>query len=151
MGVRRIMHMVAAAEYAANGLTVLYGPGEVHEVGDLPDDIPIREVIMSDWEIALAPKAAQMSGERIMHQVVDATYGPDGLTVLFGPGELHESGGLPEGVGFRAVVADDVDREIAPAWAQPAPPAPPPPAAAKAETPAPAVAVTAPPKATAKK
>ena len=59
MGVRRIMHMVAAAQYDDDGLTILYGGGEVHEVGDLPDDIPIREVIMSDWEIALAPKAAQ--------------------------------------------------------------------------------------------
>ena len=59
MGVRRIMHMVAAAQYDDDGLTVLYGGGEVHEVGDLPDDIPIREVIMSDWEIALAPAAAQ--------------------------------------------------------------------------------------------
>ena len=59
MGERRIMHMVASAEYGEDGLTVLYGGGEVHEVGDLPDDIPIREVIMSDWEIALAPAAAQ--------------------------------------------------------------------------------------------
>ena len=94
-----------------------------------------------------------MSGERIMWQVADVNHGPDGMSVLYGPGELHESGGLPAGVRFRAVVADDVDRQIAPAWAQPEPPAPPaPPAAAvKAETPAPAAAETPPPKATAKK
>ena len=64
-----------------------------------------------------------MSGERIMHQVADVNHGPDGLSVLFGPGELHEPGGLPDGVRFRAVVADDVDRQIAPAWAQPPGPA----------------------------
>ena len=29
-----------------------------------------------------------MSGERIMHQVVAPVHGPDGLSVLFGPGEL---------------------------------------------------------------
>ena len=67
-----------------------------------------------------------MSGERIMWQVTDVNHGPDGMSVQYGPGELHEPGGLPEGIRFRAVVADDVDREIAPAWAQPAPPPPPP-------------------------
>ena len=83
--------------------------------------------------------------QRIMHQVVDATYGPDGLTVLYGPGELHDPGTLPEGVGFRAVVADDVARAVAPAWAQPAPaPAPAPePAPAKEETAAPPATVSA--------
>lgn len=83
-----------------------------------------------------------MSGERIMHQVVGVNHGPDGLSVEYGPGELHESGSLPEGVGFRAVIADDIDREIAPAWALPAPSP-----AAKTE-PAPAKTETAPAAAT---
>ena len=86
-----------------------------------------------------------MSGERIMWQVADVNHGPDGLAVEFGPGELHESGDLPVGVRFRAVVADDIDRQIAPAWAQPAPaPAPEPaPEPAKAETAAPPASVSA--------
>ena len=96
-----------------------------------------------------------MSGERIMWQVSDVNHGPDGMSVDYGPGELHEPGSLPVGVRFRAVIADDVDRQIAPAYAQPAPPAPPPvapPAAAKAETAAPAAAAgAAAPKTTAKK
>ena len=98
-----------------------------------------------------------MSGERIMWQVTAPVHGPDGLSVDYGPGELHESGGLPAGVGFRAVIADDIDREIAPAWAQPAPPppaAPPPapePVKAEAKTTAASAVAADPPKSTGRK
>ena len=92
-----------------------------------------------------------MNDQRIMHQVVDATYGPDGLTVLYGPGELHEPGDLPVGVGFRAVVADDVARAVAPAWAQPAPPPVPESVKAEAKATTTSTATADPPKSTGRK
>ena len=44
---------------------------------------------------------------KVMHMVAEATYGPDGLTVVYGAGELHAPGSLPDGVPYREVLASE--------------------------------------------
>ena len=61
-----------------------------------------------------------MGDSKIMHMITDVHHGPDGLSVDYGPGELHEPGTLPEGIGYREVLAGDAQIATAPAHAQPA-------------------------------
>jgi hypothetical protein len=55
----RVMHMVAEATYAADGLTVVYGAGELHPPGSLPEGVPYREVLASEEFAATAPPASE--------------------------------------------------------------------------------------------
>jgi hypothetical protein len=55
----RIMHMVSEAHYEADGLTVAYGAGELHEPGSLPDGVRYREVVADDALRATAPAHAR--------------------------------------------------------------------------------------------
>ena len=80
---------------------------------------------------------ADDDGSRIMHMVTVPHHAADGLAVDYGPGELHEPGTLPAGVGYTEVVATAVTRATAPAHARPAaPPAAPEPEAKAAPAPA---------------
>ena len=50
-----IMHMVTDTQYAADGATITYGAGELHDPGTLPAGVPYREVIASAEFAATAP------------------------------------------------------------------------------------------------
>jgi hypothetical protein len=56
-------------------------------------------------------------GTRVMHMVADAHYDADGMTVLYGTGEFHEPGSLPDGVRYREVAATKAQRVSAPVHA----------------------------------
>jgi hypothetical protein len=51
---------------------------------------------------------------KLMHMVSETVYGPDGQTVTYGAGELHDPGSLPAGVPYREVVASDEFAATAP-------------------------------------
>jgi len=68
---------------------------------------------------------------KIAHMVAETQYEPDGLTVVYGAGELHAPGSLPDGVPFREVLASEDFAATAPAASEPPPPPP-----AKTEHPA---------------
>ena len=70
---------------------------------------------------------------KIAHMVAETQYEPDGLTVVYGAGELHAPGSLPDGVPFREVLASEDFAATAPAASEPPPPPAPP---AKSEHPA---------------
>lgn len=56
---RKRMDMVTETQYDASGLKVLYGTGEYHEPGTLPDGVPHDEVLADEAQIAGAPAHAQ--------------------------------------------------------------------------------------------
>ena len=56
-----------------------------------------------------------------MNMVSDVVHGPDGNSVLYGPGEMHDPGSLPEGVAYREVLVTEEQIAAAPAHAQDAP------------------------------
>jgi len=51
----KIMHMVTDTQYTADGATVTYGAGELHDPDTLPAGVPYREVIASAEFAATAP------------------------------------------------------------------------------------------------
>ena len=53
-----IMHMVTDTQYAADGVTVTYGAGELHDPDSLPPGVPYKEVIASAEFTATAPDHA---------------------------------------------------------------------------------------------
>lgn len=52
------------------------------------------------------------------HQVTSPVHDADGMTVLYGPGELHEPGSLPAGVPYAEVLADEAALAASPVHAQ---------------------------------
>lgn len=60
----KIMHMVSETAYEADGLTVAYGAGEMHDPGSLPDGVRYREVVASDAVLATAPAHARPDDAR---------------------------------------------------------------------------------------
>jgi hypothetical protein len=57
------MHMVTAVVHDASDMTVLYGPGEYHEPGTLPDGVPYSETLVSEAQLAASPAHAQPRAE----------------------------------------------------------------------------------------
>jgi len=55
-----------------------------------------------------------VADSKLMHMVTDTSYAADGQTVLYGAGELHDPGSLPDGVGYREVVASGAMQDTAP-------------------------------------
>lgn len=59
MGDPKRYHQVTSPVHAADGMTVEYGPGELHEPGSLPDGVPYAEVLADEAAVAASPVHAQ--------------------------------------------------------------------------------------------
>ena len=59
MGEPKRYHQVTSPVHAADGMTVLYGPGELHEPGSLPAGVPYAEVVADEAGVAASPVHAQ--------------------------------------------------------------------------------------------
>ena len=59
-----------------------------------------------------------MGDVKHMHMVSDVVHGPDGHSVEYGPGELHDPGSLPDGVPYRDVLVTEAEAATAPAHAK---------------------------------
>ena len=59
MAEARRYHQVTSPIHAADGMTVLYGPGELHEPGSLPGGVPYTEVVADEAAVAASPVHAQ--------------------------------------------------------------------------------------------